>query len=200
MTKKHYIENERIEELNGFLVGSRLGDGGFTQRTPQHNTYIVFKHAENQYEYLLWKKSHLHGLAKEEVKERNFTEGRKSTWQRQFYFSTVSLPNLNIYRKLSINELLDQIDELGFVVWILDDGNLYQNVWKLGCGRFTNDEKVHAAKVLNEKFDLNPGVYEHPTQNKGYLRFKKKDAEKINKLIIKHLGTELDIVKYKLSK
>lgn len=39
-------------KLNSFLLGSKLGDGGFIKKSEGHNTYCVFKHSSNQLEYL----------------------------------------------------------------------------------------------------------------------------------------------------
>ena len=56
--------------VNGFFIGSLLGDGSFVKKSENHNTYCVFKHAENQREYLNWKYEFLkkHGYIKETSK------------------------------------------------------------------------------------------------------------------------------------
>lgn len=201
MTKKHTISQDRLSELNGFLIGSKLGDGAFIQRTKNHNTYITYKHADNQYDYLVWKRNYLRDIVSNEIKERNFTEGRNSTWKRQFYFSTISLKELTKYKLFSITELIDELDEMALSIWVLDDGNVYDNQIKISCGRFTNEEKIYATKIIKDRFNIHCGVYEHPRNSrKGYIRLNTEESRKVRNIILKTIPNELDIIKYKFFK
>lgn len=196
--KKNFIPNEELDRIHGFLIGSKLGDAAFVQKTPKHNVYITFKHSQNQYEYLLWKYQFLSSIIHANIKERNFTEGKKDTWQRQFYFSTVSLNELIKYKHLSITELIDELDETAFSIWILDDGNCYNNGWKISCGRFTDKEKQYAVNVIKSKFNIEAFSYEHPTKNtKGYIRINSNEYEKVIDIITRNVPSNLDIIQYK---
>ena len=182
--------------LHDFLVGSKLGDGGFVKKSKTHNTYIVFKHAEPQFEYLKWKYNFLkrEGYVKAEIKNRNWNGGKKESWNDQKYFATISTENFNKYYNYSISDLIDNLNEHSLCIWILDDGNVYDKTLKLSCGRFTEHERILACEKI-KKLGFDCFVYEHPSNPSiGYLRIPGRDFNKIKSLFSEYFPMNIDVV------
>ena len=89
------------EDIQGFFVGSYLGDGCFIKKSSTHNTYVVFKHCESQKMYLEWKYSFLKRfwLVKSNscIKEKKLM-GCYNNAQKQFEFASKSCEELNKFK------------------------------------------------------------------------------------------------------
>lgn len=198
MTRIYNYEIKEDEKLNGFIIGSILGDGCLNQRTINHNFRIIFKHAVDQYQYLNWKFEFLKSYKLEEYKhitKRNFGENKPSTWQDQFYFSTISHPYFYKFSKMKIIELLENMNEMAFSIWMLDDGSINKKVCKLSCARFSPKEKEYVVKTLKNKFDINSRPYENPNNDrKGYIYITSKEYLKVKNLLLSNIPENLDVI------
>ena len=151
--------------MNGFLIGSRLGDGAFVKKSERHNTYIVFKHSDQQYNYLLWKYNYLmkYGLLRENkvIKEAKLVNCYNTT-HKQYYFATKSLNELNYYKNSSTSDLIKNINILGLIIWIFDDGSFMKNkACKICFPNKTFEEKFIAINTLSRRFSLSCYLYEY---------------------------------------
>lgn len=151
--------------LHGFLIGSKLGDGAFVKKSDNHNTYIVYKHSEKQYNYLLWKYNF---LMKNEVLNKNkiIKESKLvncyNTQNKQYYFSTKSLKELNYYKTTSLSKLISEINIIGLIIWIFDDGSFDKNgMCRICFPNKTYEEKYIVLNTLSRKFSLSCYLYEY---------------------------------------
>lgn len=157
------------KDFMSFLVGSFLGDASFksTKSNTQNGCYLYFCHAENQKDWLEWKKSYIesNGFSTTELE---FIPRRKAHHQDQFGFrmnSTISLRDLK--EQISIDYCLENLDIKSLFVWYLDDGTLNRtkttNIASISIRRFSVNQGTKAVEVINKilggnycKLDCNP--------------------------------------------
>lgn len=194
--------------IKEFLIGSYLGDGCFVKKTERHNTYAIFKHCFSQYGWLKWKFDFLkqHGYIKngKEIKEVSIKAGSVyPNHQPQFTFTTISTNDFNFIKTINDDDILNYFDELTFVVWLLDDGNVHKKTIKIGTGSKSEALCHRLVDKINELFGTNCVLYKHPTNSvKNYIRFVTADYETILGLVLKYVSDEVDVVydKFKLGR
>lgn len=195
----YFYNHIKIEDdqLKGFLIGSRLGDGAFIKKSNHHNTYIVFKHAADQYDYLLWKYNYLKnfGFLKpdKQIKECKLINCFDNA-QKQYYFSTRSFVELNYYKQ-DTSLLFNDINNMSIAVWLIDDGSLNKKAWKISFPNRSESEKELISLHL-DKIGLDYYIYEHKTnRSKDAIVFNNFNQTK--ELILSNLP-EIGTVKRKL--
>lgn len=191
-------------KLDQFLLGSKLGDGGFCKKSEGHNTYIVFKHCEEQYEYLNWKYKTLeyYNLVSKENKgitKVNIKEGScYANHQNQYRFSTISSSMLNKYKNISDEMIVKEFTEEAFVVWLLDDGNIHDKVIKISCGSLSKSLCISLTEKIKQILNVDAYLYEHPTNaKKNYIRIPARYYDDIKTLVLKYVPQDIDIVRDK---
>lgn len=194
MTSKKILLKSNIHSI---LIGSKLGDGCFVKKSDNHNTYVVFKHAFDQYEYLNWKYNKLSDfINKSDLTKRNFGDDYKDTWQQQYYFSLASNPDFNNYYFMTIEEAINELDGLSFSIWLLDDGNIYQKCIKISCARFSNDTRNLVCEILYNRFGIKSVAYNKI--GKGYIRIPASEYDKVKSIVLENIPL-LDVVKTKFN-
>lgn len=197
---KAFNDIEIDKPIEDFMIGSRLGDGGFIKKSNNHNTYIVFSHCESQLGYLKWKYEFLNNKNLLNINQKirlKSPETRRcyNNAQNQYYFNTKSLSQLNIYKEISICSVIKKLDELSFAIYLLDDGNFNNGCCKISCSRFTLEERNTFICVLKNKFNVECHIYNHPTNtSKDYFRINKKEYIKIKNIIINNIPNNLDVI------
>lgn len=190
--------------LDQFLLGSKLGDGGFVKKSENHNTYIVFKHSEDQYEYLNWKYNVLNfyklvnkdnkGITKVNIKEGSCFPNH----QDQYKFSTISSSILNKYKDISDNDILENFEAEAFVVWLLDDGNIHNKTIKISCGTLSKNLCINLVAKIQQLLNVEAYLYEHPVNaKKNYIRIPGSGYEAIKNLVLKYVPQGIDIMRDK---
>lgn len=186
--------------IEQFFLGSYLGDGCFIKKSDKHNTYCTFKHCESQLEYLKWKYSVVreNGLTNDKHKgivEVNIKPGTCfPNHQRQFRFSTISTPELNRYKCMTVEEIADMFSEEAFVVWLLDDGNVHKKRIKIACGSLPVWLCYRLVAKLLVEFEFDAYFYEHPTKRtKNYIVIREDSYDDVSALVHKHIPN-IDVV------
>lgn len=185
-------------ELNNFLIGSKLGDGCFIQRTPNHNTYINFSQCEDQLSYLKWKYEFLkkYNCIKDNVEIKMINPNTRkcfSTKQKQYTFHTKSYCEFNYYRHELLYNLIFNIEELGLGIYILDDGSFYNGCCKIGCSsKIFSEKDINCfVDVLYNKFNIKCNVYHHKTNStKDYFRINKSEFYTVKDIILNNINCE----------
>lgn len=199
MISINFKENEK---LHNFLIGSRFGDGAFVKKSENHNTYIVFKHSDSQYDYLKWKYDFLknNNLLKEskEIKQNKMI-GCYQTTHSQYYFSTKSFSELNYYKNNNFTTLFEDLDWFGLIIWIFDDGSFMDNkICKLTLPNKTLEEKYLVVNTLSRKFKLDCYIYEYDkNHSKDNVVIRGNNYQTIYEKAIKYLPE--NIVKEKMN-
>lgn len=192
--------------LDQFLLGSKLGDGGFIKKSENHNTYIIFKHSEDQYEYLNWKYNVLNsyklinqnskGITKVNIKEGSCYPN----YQNQYKFATTSSSILNRYKDISDDDILADFGEEALVVWLLDDGNVYKKTIKISCGTLSKNLCTNLVIKIRQLLNIEAYLYEHPVNaKKNYIRIPSSGYETIKNLVLKYVPQKIDIMRDKFN-
>lgn len=192
------------EDLNGFFIGTFLGDGCFCKRSPTHNTYVAFKHSESQKDYLEWKYLFLKDfwLVKNDkrIKEKTLS-GCYENAQRQFGFNSNSCEQLNKFKEKTKEELIQEFNEMSLAVYALDDGNFYRHVCKISCGTLSEKERIALKNVLSDKLFIDCKIYNHKTNPaKDYFIFTGNNYDRIINIILSKIPNDIDIIKDKILK
>lgn len=203
--RKEYVMNNKFkytyEDLEGFFVGSFLGDGAFVKKSDSHNTYVVFKHCESQIQYLEWKYDFLNKfwLTKEAGIKPVKLVGCYENAQNQFYFSTKSCDRLNKFKTISKKDIIKKFNEMALSVYVLDDGSFYEDRCKISCGVLDKFERNELCDTFKEKFKIECSVYTHPTDNsKDYFVIKKENCKKLIDIILSKIPSDIDIINEKI--
>lgn len=205
--EKHRLTNDMrcdimqpTDRQRSVIIGGLLGDGHIDKRE-NHPLYIV-SHAANQKDYLYWNYEELKNLCN---KAPTYYPGKKGVVIRNsicntqpFYrFETRTYKSLGELRKLTTEQLIDNLDELSFSIWMLDDGNFSRKAWKL-CSPFSDEICTYAINKIYEKFNIQGVLDHHKTIGYNYLRFVRAESRKINDCILRNIPNDLDIIQYKI--
>lgn len=199
LTQKYRQEHKRFnKQQHNLLIGSLLGDGHIDKRETQ--PLFIVNHAENQKDYLYYKYKILKDLCNKEpsfVKggEKYFrTTNKKYICQDSYRICTRIYDEFIKYRNMTLRELLNNLNKYSFCIWMLDDAyrNMYQ--WEL-CIAEMEYEIDYIKYILKTKFNLK---FEQRTDER-YIAFSSEDSKLIDRIILKNIPNNLDIIKYKIT-
>ena len=180
-----------------FILGSLLGDGCLVKKSERHNCYMRFKHAVNQYEYLMWKYQYCkeHGLLRDDangVKQVNIKIGScYANAQPQFSFSTKSMESLNRFKEMTDQEIVDALDIPAFVIWLLDDGNVYKRTTKICCGSKGPAMSLALSEKIEKLLGISTTFYEHPTRSTAsYIRIAPRYYRIVEEAVKGYVGSD----------
>jgi len=203
LVEKYKLKNEfRLDnvELNDFqkklIIGSLLGDGHIDKRE-KYPIFIV-SHAESQKDYLFWKYEVLKNLCNKAPSEIKSTtkeiRNKEFTSLKAYRLTTRSYSCLSEYQKLNKKQIINTLEDFSFAIWILDDGSKTNSLWQLCIASLTNEETEFLQIILKERFGISSKI----NKNIKYISFGRIDSEKIDKIILKNIPNNLDIIQYKI--
>lgn len=110
----------KTDQVLSFCSSQLLGDGHNV-----NNTSLVISHSEKQLPYLKWKKEIADSLSLYTSpivsKQLNSTFGKQTLFT--FCVSGIG-SSLRLLKDVPIQNLVDHLDEIGLLLWWLDDGSL----------------------------------------------------------------------------
>lgn len=175
------------------VIGSLLGDGHIDKRE-KYPLFIV-SHAENQKDYLYYKYEIMKNMCRMKPHEYESGEciicGSNAHRQKSYRFNTGTYLCFDKYRNMTKEEILNELNEYSFAIWILDDGSRCDNIWSLCSANLDNELVVD---VLNNKF----GIVGRIQKDNRYINFNKVSSDKIDEIILRNIPNDLDIIKYKI--
>lgn len=174
------------------IYGGILGDGSFKKNGS--NYYYRECHAIPEAGYLNWKHQHLMPISRNKI---YYIKKRKDTQNDQVEFCTVNTPSLKKYAEMSIDDVLDNINELGLAIWLLDDGWIRRNSkicsYGLSGGVLTCGQIDKALKKFSSI-----GLDGHIVGSKKDISFCSDNNKNIKKLMYTYFPQDLDIIKKKI--
>lgn len=190
-----YKKDFRLNDKQKMVVTSgTLGDGHISRL----NSYIE-SHAENQKDYMYWKFDILRNMCL--MKEPSYYPptvkyfGDKGyNCQAAYRVTTRSIDDLANIREMSNTEKINYLDDLGFVLHFLDDGHYNGTNWEICLAEWEKEEKYLYIKRLYELFNAEAYVI----KDDRYIRLDKNSSDIMNKVILKNMPHELDIIQYKI--
>lgn len=199
LTQKYRQKNKILNDIQkDLIIGSLLGDGHIDKRETQPIFIVV--HAENQKDYLYFKYEILKDLCNKEPSFiegcfKEFTNGKIYWCQNAYRICTRIYDIFLPFRKMSNTELLNNMNDLSFSIWMLDDGYRSVNNWQLCIAEYTPEETELIIKILKNKYNINAYL----KKDIRYLGFIADDSRIIDEIILKNIPNNLDVIKYKIT-
>lgn len=183
-------------EQKQVIVSGRLGDGYISPSTPNLESYYATNCKYK--EYLEFKKSLLGALC--ENNNINVIEENGYSKTRIYTLKSRRNRQVTLIKELSLEEILNELDELGLAMWIYDDGSLHKNklFYNINTQSFPRDVQEELFIPFFNKFNIYPKLtIERKKDGREfwYLRVSKYDgAYEISNILSKY---PLDCYAYK---
>lgn len=203
--EKHCIDtyvrmnNKKLNQMQyDLIIGSLLGDGHIDKRE-KYPLFIV-SHAEDQKDYLYYKYKIMKNLcemtpSKYKGKKDYQIVSNTCDCQDFFRFNTRTYCAFDPFRKMTKVDLIKQLNEYSFSIWILDDAYCSsKGYWELCAPLDTDEERAVLTEVLFNKF----GITAIEKKDNRYFKFHSEDSLKITKMILNNIPNDLDVVQNKI--
>lgn len=198
LNKRTFKENKHLsDEQKELIMFSLLGDGHIDKRETQ--PIFIVSHAENQKDYLYWKYNILKDLCQSEPTYHEECFSTFSTDERylckpSYRFGTRIINDLIQIREMSKSEIINQLNEFGICIHLLDDGSRSHSNWQVCVANFDESDKELYIKKCKEDLFLNC----HKLKDDRYIQFDAISSRRIDDLILFYIPNDLDIVRYKI--
>lgn len=203
--EKHHIDTYfRMKEKTinqvqkDLIIGSLLGDGHIDKR--ENFPLFIVSHAADQKDYLYYKYEIMKDLCemaptKYEGKKQYKIVNSICDCQDFYRFNTRTYNALKPFREMSKIDLINQLNEYSFSIWMLDDGHCEQKgYWELCAPLHSDEERFIFVNILSDKFNITA----IEQKDKRYFRFRTEDSFKITKIILNNIPNNLDIMQEKI--
>lgn len=175
------------------IIGSILGDGHIAK-----NSSFIISHVDSQKDYLFWKYEILKSLCssppvyyKESIK---VIGGKPCHCQGYYRFNTRLISELKEVNNRPVVELIQNLTELQFSIWMLDDGSREPFRWQLCLAPYTEEER-EAVIIKMQEWGMSPHFHSSDIR---YLDFQTHDTRQVDDIILRHLPESLDIIQTKI--
>jgi len=185
------MDNQQLFNLTDnqlqVILTSQLGDGCLFKQKKMTNYYYVTN--SKNLEYLKFKKKLLETLSSEEIK-RIECNGYSQTYI--YTLRSKSHVDFSIIKNMSLQSILDNLNNLGIALWIYDDGSLHnsKNYYNLYTNKFSLEEHEEILVPFFKSRGFNPTIRVDKKKDDRifyYLSFGMYDgAYKINKILQKY--------------
>lgn len=175
------FENLTNQEIDNALYGLFLGDG-----TYKHGS-IYIQHTEKQHFYCEWLNEQLdftilnHSIYRNQKFKTTFGEHiyhivRISVFDRERFELYNQCTDKNKHKTISL-DLLNNINNLGLLLWYLDDGQLHvsfknnkaKRFGYLNTQSFTYEENILIGNMFKNRFDIDLKIHK---DNSGFEKYK----------------------------
>lgn len=195
-TFKEYKKLSNIQKQ--LIIFSLLGDGHIDKR--ENAPLFIVSHAENQKDYLFWKYHILEDLCANEPTHYpegivNFGNDKIYKRSASYRFGTRIINDLIPIREMSKTEIIEQLNEFGIAIHILDDAYRSNSNWYVCVAAFTPEEKVLYVDVCKSNLKLNCKIM----KDDRYIEFDAISSRRIDDIILSEIPNDLDVVKYKIT-
>lgn len=195
LTQPQNIEVEINEVQHQILVSGAIGDGRF-KKNGKYNYYYSECHALGEEEYLRWKHSKLGRLtATSSIYPKNVNNNHSEALE----FTTLTSPSLIPYAERSLEQNIFELNELGLLLLIFDDG--WCNRYKSGNALYLsfNNHHMKEMELLSEHYakvlNIEPSIIGIKRKE---LYFKVEYSKIFNEIAIKYGINDIDVYYKKL--
>lgn len=155
-------DHKDTTELDQFLLGSLLGDGG-VYRKSENNAYYQETHCMEQKEYAEWKRS----ILSKTFLTRNYTSTGGYNTTEQYKISTGNTPLLNKWTSFKKTfDGIERLGPLGLAVWYMDDGCKGRGL-RLSTEGFSYEQQIILRDLLKSNFNIHVEI--KPSKGKYYF-------------------------------
>lgn len=186
--------NLNREELRSAVIGMVLGDGSLTKRWKNGEAYFQMSHAENQYDYLLWKQTILNNITNSTVHPtKKIINGKECNGfhlgtMRHPFFTKLYYRFYHNSRKVVDEYLVKKINSLALAIWYMDDGGFGHDKarpqnevsYYLNTNCFDYANQLLLKKSLKINFDLDWNLNKAEKANDGTYHYRLRLARHSN--------------------
>lgn len=195
LNKKLNPTFEITDIQNQIILGGILGDGSFKKNGS--NYYYRECHAIGEKDYLYWKFKQMYNLTTKKVYNLPSRNGHSP----QLEFQTVNSPSFYPYVQMSRSKVINNLTELGYLIWILDDGwrshhNQKYNHIYVSSGTLT-DEELELILIKGLELGLNGNIIGHKEKA---VSFGKRNNYRIKEIALQFLSPFTDIMIKKINR
>jgi DNA-binding CsgD family transcriptional regulator len=185
-----------------FLVGHLLGDGCIYRDGKNSLFKVSLGQKKTHEQYFHWKRVMLDPFVNT---WRENTDKRKNSVM--LHATTIVHPGLTyfaneFYKKDRVKIVPKNLDlyftPLTLAVWIMDDGNLNNNVnMRIATMGFSHDDQIRLQGYLRSVFDIRSKIMGYRYKNKEYeqITMNKQNTQKLSDIIRPHI---VECMKYKI--
>ena len=192
-----FKKEKKLNDLQKQLVMfGRLGDGHIDKRKDQ--PMYIESHAANQKDYLFWKWSILQDLCNQEPvyydqKEKYFGD-KLYDCQAHYRLCTRIIDDLKPIRSMKTSEIIEQLNEFGLSLHMLDDASRSDGFWSLCVAGYSPEDVDKYLRICKERFNIIGKV----RKDVRYIGFDKSSSKIIDDIILRTVPNDLDIIQYKI--
>lgn len=177
------------------IMFGTLGDGHISKM--ENQPIYIESHSENEKEYLYWKYSILSNLCNMEPSYtpehyKSFGTDKQYLCQGTYRMCTKIIDELIEIREMSRLDKIKKLNEFGLCLHILDDGSR-SNLWSVCLAEWSQEEMDEYQKKCTEF-----GLCCKQNKDKKYYYFDAISSNKIDKMILKNIPNDLDIIQKKI--
>ena len=179
------------------ILFGTLGDGHIDKRETQ--PLYIECHSIGEKDYVFWKYEQLKDLCMSapkyyEGEYANFGKDNKY-WCQPFYrFETRVINQLKEIRDMPRIKKIHKLNELGLSLHCLDDAYRSKTAWELCLAEYPQEENDLYIKICKDNF----GLKAKQKKDERYIRFDVDSSRKIDKMILRNIPNDLDIVQKKI--
>ena len=181
-------------KTNQILLSGIMGDGRI-KLNGKSNCYYSECHALGEKEYCEWKMNQLGDLTKH---TQLYGKNNNNEHSDAIEFTTKTTPSLNKYRdmKYDLVSVVNQLNEEGLVLYLLDDGWRSGRSFSLTTGHFPKEIKDAIVDRYNKIFNICSHLVGIKSED---IHFSVEDTDKIYNWIVSNnfIPLDLDIMKKK---
>ena len=173
------FKNYTAKDITFALYGLFLGDGSYSSGT------IRVDHTNKQRFYVEWLEKMLHAMGVDVTTRYDYTKtttfgeclysGLRIKVPHRFYFESQHKCFDDGGKKIISQYVMDNINELGLLLWFLDDGQWHvsfkdgsaKRFGYLNTQSFTYEENVIIRDMFKRRFDIDLRIH---TDNSGFVR------------------------------
>lgn len=183
---------ELSKEQHQIILGGILGDGSLKKNGNNH--YYRECHAIGEQDYLMWKFEKLKNVTTGKIFD---IPGRG--FSPQVGFQTRNSSTFSNYACMNRIDVIKSIDDLGFIIWALDDG-WFRNNSNVGCygisrGTFSDEE---AEELINKANSL--GLTMHCIGSSQDFSLVSSNNARLKEIAYKYFDKSMDIIEKKINK
>lgn len=166
------MNNLSSSELDGFIIGTLLGDSSVIQSKQTHNAYFRCSHCKEQKQLIELKQKILNQVYPVTAKIIHDKRGSYQLYTNRLQYFTKIRQNLYPNGiKIISNKILNKLTPLGLAVWYMDDGGLClqtdpkdrkkiksrrARIWSLS---FTYDEHLLIKQYFKSVWNIDVKIY-----------------------------------------
>ena len=194
INRRTYQDLKQMSDKQRDLIKfSLLGDGCISD-----TGFFIVSHSEKQKDYLYWKYEMLKDLCSHEPTRYDETDKafKGSTYHcdATYRFNTRKINELIDIRNRSVIEIINELNEFGLSIWMLDDG-CRSSSWELCVASYTDEERKEILSKLHE-MGLKSAILRNCDSR--YLRLDAYDSRTLDTIILRNIPHDLDVIKTKI--